>query len=133
MSSKFDWWALVPLCLVLSACGSGEAVVKEAAQQRWNALIEGDYQTAYQHYTDTFKKKVSLRNYRSHVKGVGLWKEAQVDNVNCDADGGRCDAKVSVTVGMKMRGMPEIMKTTDVVYETWIKEGLFSDWRYLKK
>ena len=133
MSSKFDWLALMPLCLMLTACSSGEAAVKEAAQQRWDALIEGDYQTAYEHYTDAFKKEVPLRNYRSHVRGVGLWNKAQVDDIECDADGKRCDAQVSVTVGMKMRSLPEIIKTTDVVHETWIKEGLFSDWRYLKK
>lgn len=133
MSSKFDWLVLIPLCLMLSACSSGETAVKEAAQQRWDALIDGDYHTAYQHYTDAFKKEVPLRHYRKQVKGVGLWNKAQVDIVDCDATGKSCNAEVAVTVAMKMRGLAEPVKTTDVVHETWIKEGIFSDWRYLKK
>ncbi|CAA6800152.1 MAG: Unknown protein [uncultured Thiotrichaceae bacterium] len=133
MSSKFDWLALVPLCLVLTACSSGEIAVKEAAQQRWNALVDGDLHTAYQHYTDAFKKEVPLRYYRKQVKGVGLWSKAKVDAVRCDDAGNSCDAQVEITVAMKMRGLADPVETTDVVNETWVREGVFSDWRYLKK
>nr|CAA6814651.1 MAG: Unknown protein [uncultured Thiotrichaceae bacterium] len=133
MSSKFDGLVLIPLCLVLSACGSGETAVKEVAQQRWNALVEGDLHTAYQHNTDAFKKEVPLRYYRKQVKGVGLWNDAKVNAVKCDATGNSCDAQVEITVAMKMRGLADPVKTTDVVHETWVREGVFSDWRYLKK
>lgn len=133
MSSKFDRLLWLPLCLSLTACGSGETAVKEAAQQRWNALIEGDFQQAYQHYTDAFKETVPLKHFRNQVQGVGLWNKAQVESVNCEASGKQCDAEVKVTVAMKMRGLPKPVETSDVVRETWIKQGVFSDWRYVKK
>jgi hypothetical protein len=40
---------------------------------------------------------------------------------------------VEVTVSMKMRGLSKPMETTDVVREVWVKEGWFSDWRYVKE
>ena len=108
-------------------------MVKEAAQQRWNALIAGDLQAAYQHYTDAFKETVPYKRFRSQTKGVGLWNKAQVDTIDCDESGKRCHAKVEVTVAMKMRGLPKPVETSDVIHETWVREGVFSDWRYVKK
>lgn len=127
------WLFIVTLCVVLSGCGAGETAVKEAAQLRWNSLIAGDFGAAYQHYTDAFKETVPLQRFRTQIKGVGLWNKAQVEAVKCDESGKRCDAKVKVTVAMKMRGLPKPVETSDVVRETWIKEGVFSDWRYVKK
>ncbi len=124
---------IFPLCLALSACTSGENAVKEAAQQRWNALVSGDFYTAYQFYTDAFKETVPLEHYKNKVAGVGLWNKAQVREVKCDAANARCEADVEVTVAMKMRGLPKPVETSDVVQEIWIKEGVFSDWRYMKK
>lgn len=126
------WLFLMPICVLISACGAGDAAVKEAAQLRWNSLIAGDFGAAYQHYTDAFKETVSLKRFRSQTKGVGLWNKAQVGTVQCDESGRRCDAEVEVTVAMKMRGIPKPVKTSDIVHETWVKAGVFSDWRYVK-
>jgi len=124
---------ILPLCLTLTACGSGEVAVKEAAQLRWNALINGDLGAAYQYYTDAFRETVPLQLFRKQTTGVGLWNKAQVASVKCDESGKRCDAEVKVTVAMKMRGLPKPVETSDTVHETWVKEGVFSDWRYIKK
>lgn len=130
---QWSYCCLIPLCLSLSACGGGEIAVKEAAQLRWNALIDGDFGAAYQYYTETFKSTVSLQSFRKQIIGVGLWSKAQVETVSCDKSGKRCDADVKVTVAMKMRGLPKPVETSDVLRETWVKEGVFSDWRYIKK
>ncbi len=121
------------LCLSLSACGNGETAVKEAAQLRWNALINGDLGAAYQYYTDAFRETVPLQLFRQQISGVGLWNKAQVSTVTCDQSNRRCDAEIKVTVAMKMRGLPKPIETSDTVRETWVKEGVFSDWRYIKK
>lgn len=133
MSSRFDWVIVLPLCWMLTACVSGETTVKQAAQQRWNALLAGDLQQAYQYYTDAFKQTVPYEHFRNSVQGVGLWSKAQVQKVSCDTSGDKCNAEVEVTVAMKMRGLPKPVETSDVIHETWTKEGSFSDWRYVKK
>ena len=124
---------MLPLCLSLSACSSGETAVKELAQLRWNALISGDLGAAYQYYTDAFRETVPLQLFRKQTTGVGLWNKAEVAGVQCDESGRRCDAEIKVTVAMKMRGLPKPIETSDTVRETWIKEGVLSDWRYIKK
>ena len=133
LKNKEFYWLVLILLFMLSGCGAGEKTVKELAQLRWDALIAGDLNTAYQHYTDTFKKTVSLQNFRQQVKGVGLWNKARVEMVKCDQSGKRCEAEVKVTVAMKMRGLPKPVETSDIVRETWVKAGVFSDWRYVKK
>ena len=132
MSTRFDWMFLIPLCLSLTACSSGENAVRLAAQQRWDALINGNLQAAYEFYTDAFKQTVPLEHFRNKVQGVGLWSKAKVQGVSCEDTGKRCRAEVEVTVAMKMRGLPKPVETSDVVHETWIKEGVLSDWRYIK-
>ncbi len=124
---------MLALCLPLTACSSGEAAVKELAQLRWNALINGDFGAAYQYYTDTFREAVPLRRFKKQTTGVGLWNKAEVATVQCDSSGKRCEAAVKVTVALKMRGMVKPVETSDTVHETWVKEGVFSDWRYIKK
>ncbi len=118
----------------LAGCGmSAEKAVAESAQKRWDYLIAGDLEQSYHYYTDAFKETTSYRNYRNMVRGVGLWNRAKVEEVSCDDTGGRCQVMLSVTVSMKMRGLPKPVETTDVIAETWIKEGWFSDWRYIKE
>ena len=64
---------------------------------------------------------------------VGLGGKAQVEQVQCEASGKRCQVAVDVTVSMKMRGLSKPVDTSDVVNETWVKDGWFSDWRYVKQ
>jgi hypothetical protein len=67
------------------------------------------------------------------VHGTGLWSRAKVAEVKCEASGERCQVAVEVTVTMKMRGLSNPVDTTDRVSETWVKQGWFSDWRYVKQ
>ncbi|QLQ30389.1 MAG: hypothetical protein HZT40_00785 [Candidatus Thiothrix singaporensis] len=125
-------WALLAGSL-LTGCGSAESVLTEYATNRWNALIQGDLAQAYQYYTDAFKATTPLDVFKHKVHGTGLWNKAKVDKVQCEEPGKRCQVDVEVTVSMKMRGLSKPMETSDVVHETWVKDGWFSDWRYVKE
>lgn len=118
---------------LLSACGSAESVLTEYAANRWNALIQGNMEQAYEYYTDAFKATTPLETFRRKVHGTGLWSKARVQKVQCDDAGTRCKVEVEVTVAMKMRGLNKPLESNDVVQETWVKEGLLSDWRYVKE
>ena len=123
------------LCLpfLLAGCGmQHEKVVAESAQKRWEYMISGELDKAYHYYTDAFKQSMPYKNFRSTVRGTGLWNRAKVEEVTCDEDKQRCYVRVAVTVSMKMRGLPKPLETTDHLTETWVKEGWFSDWRYIK-
>ncbi|HPE61887.1 MAG: hypothetical protein KDI15_01330 [Thiothrix sp.] len=132
MCNKPGYLAITALCTLLASCNQAESLVQEAAQKRWDALIAGDLFSAYQYYTDAFQKTVPMEHFRRQVTGTGLWSRAEVEQVSCDRDREQCQADIRVTVAMKMRGLPKPVESSDVVHETWVKEGLFSDWRYMK-
>lgn len=124
---------MLVISLLLVACDSKEIKVKEAAQKRWTALIAGDFDSAYDLYSESYKNAVDLQSFRKKTKGVGLWKKADVQAVDCNQAQKECQAKVKVTVALKMRGIPQPVETSNVLQETWVNEGLLSDWRYIKK
>lgn len=120
--------------LSLAGCNlSTETAVTEAAQKRWDALIIGDTEQAYHYYTTAFQQSMPYDHFKNNVRGIGLWSHAKVSKVNCEASGKSCKVDVDVTVSMKMRGLSTPVDTTDRVSETWVREGWFSDWRYVKQ
>lgn len=135
MPNKTVRYAVVlGVVLVASGCGfSGESTVAELAQKRWDALISGDTETAYRYYSDAFQQTTPYQHFKNKVHGTGLWSKAKVDKVTCDASSKTCTAEVDVTVTMKMRGLSTPVDTTDRVSETWVRQGWFSDWRYVKQ
>lgn len=133
MSTKVSVFCLLVMLGGLSACQSTDQQLKQAAQQRWAALISGNFTEAYQYYTEAFQQSTPLDLFKHKVRGTGLWNKAQVKTVNCEDGGKRCIVDVEVTVSMKMRGLTKPVETRDTVRETWVKTGWFSDWRYVKE
>ena len=123
---------MLVLGFILAACGNAEQQVKQAAQQRWAALIKGDLAQAYQAYTQAFQATTSLAAFKQHMRGTGLWQTAEVKNVHCDSTLKQCKVEVEVTMAMRMRGVAEPVETSDSIEETWINEGWLADWRYIK-
>lgn len=124
------------LGISLSGCNIGtssDALVEEAAQKRWDALIAGNLQNAYSYYSDSYKESVPYEHFVNKVKGIGLWSKAKVAEVKCDNDASKCDVKVKVTVSMRMRGLSKPAETSDIVKEQWKKDGMFSDWQYVSQ
>lgn len=118
---------------LLTACSSAESVLTGYAQQRWDALIKGNLEQAYAYYTEAFQATTPFDVFKRKTQGVGLWNKAQVQKVQCETSGKRCRVDVEVTVSLKMRGLNQPVESSDVVQETWVKEGWFSDWRYVKE
>ena len=100
-----------------------EEVVKERAQQRWNALVQSDFKTAYQYLSPGSRAVTSLEGYASGLR-AGFWKAATVDKVLC-GNPDSCDAVL--TIEYEFRGSR--IKTP--LKETWIKEG--SSWWFVQK
>lgn len=118
--------------MLLVGCRAPEAILQDYAAQRWDALIKGVPEQAYRYYTDAFQATTSLEAFQRKMQG-GLWKQAQVRQVECDAAGERCRVDVEVTVAVKMRGLNQPVEVSNTVQETWVKQGWFSDWRYVQE
>ena len=95
--------AVVVLGLVgiLSACSSlqqaalsDEDIIRERAQERWNALVDLNFDGAYVYETPAFREVYSQRAYRGRFGSSVRWTDASVRSVTVDGD----SAEVMVTI-----------------------------------
>jgi len=110
-------------CATVAQGPAPEAVVKDRAQARWNALVQGDVKTAYEYYGPGTRQTLSLADYAAGIK-IGFWKSVAVDKVEC-ASADRCE--VWTTIEYEHHGM----RVKSPSRETWIKEG--SDWWLVRR
>ena len=100
---------------------SDQEIVAERAQVRWNALVAGDFKTAYEMMSPAGRSVVSLEGYSGTLKR-GFWKEVRVKDVQCTS------AEVcEVHLEMEYEFMGRRTKTP--VSEKWVKQD--STWWYL--
>jgi hypothetical protein len=100
-----------------------EEIVKNRAQARWNALVQGDLKTAYGYYTPGTRQILSLADFAAGLK-LGFWKMVTVDKVECGSPD-RCE--VSTTIEYEYRGQ----RIKSPSRETWIHES--SDWWLVRR
>ncbi len=113
---------------VLAGCAtigaqSPEAAVKERAQERWDALVKGDFKAAYAYLSPGSKQVISEKDYVQRLR-KGFWKSAEVGKVTC-ASPQSCQAQVSIEY--EFQGL----RTRTPLHESWIREG--STWWYVLK
>lgn len=107
-------------CAAISVNSTPEAKAKyvaERAQARWELLIKGDVDGAYQYLSAGSKATMSLDAYKARIeRGVGMWRKVSVDKVDCEAE--VCNAQLEVTYDAKqMKGIQTPVK------EAWIIEN----------
>ena len=99
-----------------------EQMVAERAQSRWDALVAGDWQTAYSFATPAYRDLVDVEGFRKRHGGQANWLGASVKEVTCQDD--VCEP----TVTLKFRSL--LPPYTDELHtdytERWVLEG--SDW-----
>jgi hypothetical protein len=115
------------LTIVLFGCAAvtprSEAVVKERAQARWDALVKGDFNAAYGYMSPGSRSVTSATDYAAGLRR-GFWKSAVVDKVEC---GSAQSCEVHATIEYEFSGM----RTKTPLRESWVRDG--SEWWYLQK
>jgi len=97
-----------------------QKVVAERAQARWELLIKGDVDGAYQYLSVGSKAATPPGLYKAKIK-PGMWRGAKVDKVECEAE--VCKVQMLITYDFRApRG--GVMKGIETpVPETWIIEN----------
>jgi hypothetical protein len=113
--------ALMAACAAVNP-RSSEDIVKERAQARWNALVQGDVKTAYEFFSPGSRAGLSLADFAGGIR-IGFWKAVVVDKVECAAE----SCEVHSTIEYETRGMR--VKTPH--RETWVRDG--SNWWFLRR
>jgi hypothetical protein len=121
-------WVLAGVLLVLAGCAtvggrSPEEAVKERAQQRWDALVKGDFDAAYGFLSPGSRQVTKQPDYVASLR-KGFWKDARVQSVTCGTQDA-CD--VGVTIEYEYQGR----KIRSPLRESWIRDG--STWWYVQK
>ncbi|HTR58118.1 MAG TPA: hypothetical protein VMM27_08080 [Casimicrobiaceae bacterium] len=118
---RLSWAALgvgLAACASISVDSSPEAkqkLVAERAQARWELLLKGDVEGAYQYLSAGSKAGTPLALYKAKIK-PGLWRKAKVDKVDCEAE--VCKVWTLLTYDYKT------MKGIETPFpETWIIEN----------
>lgn len=96
-----------------------EDIVARRVEQRWDALIQSDFERAWTFTQPGFKAIVAQRDYFKQFGGGGRWKGVQVHGVQCQPE--RCLVKLRLTSTV----MVPPFKGKDLVghiTETWVRE-----------
>lgn len=121
------------LAAVLAGCAAPipvkpEAAVRERAKERWQALLGGNTEKAYNMMAPGYRAVTSLNSYRSGMGGSVQWVGAEVVAVNCETE--KCTARLRVDarpmIGMRQGGV--ISTHLD---ETWVLES--GQWWFFQK
>ncbi|MBA4501002.1 hypothetical protein [Marinobacterium marinum] len=103
-------------CASVGMNTSPEEVVHKRAQQKLDALLEWDIDTAYALTSPGYREIKGKHQFTSRYLGASGWQAAKVQSVTCDDEYTRC--KVSYLVTYTDRKLPAPVKTS--LNETWI-------------
>lgn len=113
-------------CAVTTA--TPEQQVTALANQRWQHLVGGEWQKAYNMLTPAYRQLHDLRQYQSGFSGAVQWRRAEVATVACEPE--RCEARIELTVASPFPRRPGETISTFFT-ETWLREE--GRWYYYEK
>jgi hypothetical protein len=113
------------VALLLTACattgGGGGGNVADRAQARWDALLAGDFETAYGYYTPGFRSSHSVADFElsQRLRKVQFRGAEYVDQ---ECDGDTCTLKFSVDyhIASPVPGLDE-WKSKTTLDEQWVR------------
>lgn len=71
-----------------------EKVVAERAEARWQTLIKGDLNAAYDYLSAGSKATTPLDVYKAKIR-PGMWRQAKVEKVECEAEACKVDMRIT--------------------------------------
>ncbi len=93
-----------------------EQKVKERAEQRWRALIQGDVAKAYEFLSPAYRQAVPIEVYGARLGGAVQWNQALVDSINCNPES--CSLKIAIDYKHRSTGQHVNRTFLD---EKWIR------------
>ena len=121
-------WIKVSACVLsfaLVGCASlrpaPEETVRKLATQRWQALLAGKFDQAYEFATPGFRKLRSVDFYRTNRSAVPVkWVSAEVMRVDCES--ARCKVTVKVISEPRVPGFRKLPSLESGIEEIWVQE-----------
>jgi len=118
--------------ILVAACASAppvENVVKERAQARWDALVSGDYDTAYSFYSPGYRSSTSRVDFEIAIRLRRIrWVTAEVTESRCEADACTVLTLAGYHVARPVPGMSD-WESTKKIDERWVRTQ--GEWWYV--
>ena len=130
--------ALMLSILFLSACASqatapedSEDAIIERAQNRWDTLLAGDFESAYAYYSPGYRSTTSLIDFAIGIRTRRVrWTSAEYKEHSCTENTCTINFEVGFMVNRPVPGM-EKYESSSVLEDQWVKTG--GQWWYLPK
>ncbi len=100
-----------------------EPRLRARATQRWQHLIDGDYDATYEFTTPEYQESVERRKHAASFGDMVNWHLASIQDVRYD-DVDQAEVVVTLTLSFPLGG--EMVKTQIPISERWIYES--GDW-----
>ena len=97
-----------------------EAAVRKLANERWQLLIEGKYEDAYQYLAPGFRAVQSYKTYTSRLASTA-WVGGDAVRVECNDERDKCSTTLRLESKAFLPGLTTGNLTT-YVDETWIRQ-----------
>ncbi len=94
-----------------------EEIVKKRSEERWQALVNGQFDKAYEYLAPSYRAVNSFERYRSNFGNAASWQNAQVLSVACETD--KCDVRLRIQLKLAVRGVDTVATALN---ETWLLE-----------
>ena len=120
--------------ILLSACAStstasSEDIVQERAQARWDALLNGDFATAYSYLSPGYRSTITVVDYEIGIRMRKVqYRMAEYQSHSCEKNVCTVRFKVGYSVVRPVPGMAE-WENNSTVPEQWIKSD--GEWWFL--
>ena len=118
-------WLVHCAAATMVACASmgpatPEDVVKQRVNERWKALVSGDFARSYSYTAPSFRGLISQDVYRGRIGGAVNWVAGEVATVECP-EPIKCIARVRIDYKPLLRGRAGNTFST-YANETWVLE-----------
>lgn len=102
VKAPLQWLSMLMLALVVSGCASmklstAENRLAERAEQRWQALIAGDFDQAYEYETPGYRSVYSMKAFQNRFGRHIRWQDVTIQSVSVSDD----VAEVQVMIAFK--------------------------------
>jgi len=130
--------AITLIVLILSAC-SGQTtkqddpgkVVVERAQNRWDTLLAGDYESAYAYYSPGYRSTKSVIDFAIDIRSRRV-RQTSAEYLDHSCTESACTVRFNVgfVVNNPVQGLDK-WESSSVIEDKWVKTE--SQWWYLPK
>ncbi len=103
--------------------------IAERAQDRWDALLSGDFRKAYSFYSPGYRSTMSAEDLAFEVRSRRvLWTSAQYKEHSCQENTCTVSFDVGFTVHKPVPGLDK-WDSSKIMEEKWVKTG--GEWWYV--